>query len=71
MTTRKELHSGNGDPVEALRESRNTNLVTTNDSASIEIETDHIPSSHETKMLAQRIHPYVVLELRVPDTDMP
>ena len=50
---------------------KNTNLITTNDSTSIEIETDHIPSSHETEVLAQRIHPYIVLELKVSDTDRP
>jgi hypothetical protein len=59
------------DPSKHVKEGKYTYFVSTNKSTSIKIETDHIPSSHETKVLAQGIHPYVVLKFGVPDTDMP
>jgi hypothetical protein len=48
-----------------------TYSITTNDSPSVNIETDKIPSSHEPKVLSERVHPDCIWEFRVPNTDVP
>jgi hypothetical protein len=47
-----------------------TNLITANNCTSVDIKTDHISSGHQAEVLAKGIHPHVIFEFGIPDTDM-
>jgi hypothetical protein len=47
-----------------------TNLVSSHHLSGIDIETNQIPSCHETKMFPKRVHPNIVFKFRISDRDM-
>ena len=44
---------------------RETNLVSSHHFSGVDIKADQIPSCHETEMFSKRIHPNIVLKLRI------
>lgn len=46
-------------------------VVTTYNSTGVHIETDHVACCHKTEVPPERVHPDVILELRVADADVP